>query len=132
MISGPAHLSAPVPLLRMFDRAAAYDFYREYLGFTVEWEHRFEPDLPLYARIRRDDLVIDLTEHYGDGTPGTVLWVPVDDVDALQRELIAKRHPRSRPGVERDAPGGPTLTVPAPSSNSIRFCQSVRLARAGG
>ena len=107
----------------MFEPAAAYDFYLDYLGFEVAWEHRFEPDLPLYARIRRDAATIDLTEHYGDGTPGTVLWIPVDDVEALRRDLVGKRHPRSRPGIDGDAPGGPTLTVTDPSSNSLRFCQ---------
>lgn len=118
-----ARLSAPVPLLRMFDQTAAYDFYLDYLGFEVQWEHRFEPDLPLYARVRRDATTIDLTEHYGDGTPGTVLWVPVDDVGALQRELIRRRHPRSRPGVDLDAPGGPTMSVTDPSGNTLKFCQ---------
>ena len=123
MAGSRATLATPVPLLRMFDSAAAYDFYLDYLGFEVQWEHRFEPDLPLYTRIRRDGTTIDLTEHHGDGTPGTVLWIPVDDVAALHEELIGKRHPRSRPGVDRDAPGGPTLTVTDPSGNTLRFCQ---------
>lgn len=126
MSSTDARLGAPVPILRMFDVAAAYDFYLDDLGFAVEWEHRFEPDLPLYARIRRDDLVLDLSEHHGDGTPGTALWIPVGDVEALHRELAAKRHPRSRPGIERDAPGGPTVTVLDPSGNELRFCQPTR------
>jgi hypothetical protein len=118
-----AHLGTPVPVLRMFDAAPTYDFYLDYLGFRVEWEHRFEPGLPLYARIRLDDVTIDLSQHYGDGTPGTVLWIPVDDVESLHRDLIGKQHPRSRPGIEHDAPGGPTMTVIDPSSNRLRFCE---------
>lgn len=117
-----ARLGAPVPLLRMFDASASYDFYVDYLGFTIEWEHRFEPDLPLYTRITRDDATIDLTEHHGDGTPGTVVWIPVEDVEALHRELSAKRHPRSRPGIERDDEGA-VMTVWDPSGNSLRFAQ---------
>lgn len=122
MTLGQARLGAPVPLLRMFDASASYDFYVDYLGFTIEWEHRFEPDLPLYTRMRRDDATIDLTEHHGDGTPGTVVWIPVEDVEALHRELSAKRHPRSRPGIERDDEGA-VMTVWDPSGNSLRFAQ---------
>ena len=32
-----------VPVLRSFDEAKAREFYVDFLGFTVEWEHRFEP-----------------------------------------------------------------------------------------
>lgn len=65
-----AALGAPVPVLRMHHEALAREFYLDYLGFGVEWAHRFEPDLPLYLRIRRGNAVLDLSEHHGDGTPG--------------------------------------------------------------
>jgi catechol 2,3-dioxygenase-like lactoylglutathione lyase family enzyme len=31
------------PILRIFDDAKAREFYVGYLGFEVDWEHRFEP-----------------------------------------------------------------------------------------
>ncbi|MGB3443817.1 MAG: glyoxalase superfamily protein [Actinophytocola sp.] len=118
-------IGTAVPILRIFDEAMAREFYVDYLGCTVEWEHRFEPGMPLYTRIRRDQLVIDLSEHHGDGTPGSAVWVPVTDVHALHGELSAKNHPRQRPGVDEHAPGGPTLTIIDPFANVIRFCQVV-------
>jgi hypothetical protein len=30
------------PILRSFDEAKAREFYIDYLGFSVDWEHRFE------------------------------------------------------------------------------------------
>ena len=36
------------PILRIFDEAKAREFYVDFLGFQVDWEHRFEPGLPLY------------------------------------------------------------------------------------
>ena len=118
-------LGAPVPVLRIQDERLAREFYVGYLGFVVEWEHRFEPGLPLYTRLRRADCVLDLSEHHGDGTPGSVAWVPVRDVRALHRELSGRAHPRSRPGIDEDAPGGPTLEVIDPFGNVLRFCQTV-------
>ena len=120
-----ARISTPVPLLRMFEAAAAYDFYLDYLGFEVLWEHRFEPDLPLYARIRRDAATIDLTEHHGDGTPGSVVYVRVRGLVAYHRELAAKNYGYLRPGLERGHEGDDSLalTVTDPFGNSLRFAE---------
>lgn len=118
-----AGLGAPVPVLRMFDVERTREFYLGFLGFSVVFEHRFEPELPLYLRVERDDTRLDLSEHHGDGTPGSVVWIPVDDVRAYQRELLATGYPRMRPGVDGDAPGGPTMEVVDPAQNVLRFAQ---------
>lgn len=118
-----AGLGAPVPILRVQRVADVRYFYLDYLGFGTEWEHRFEPGMPLYTRLSRGETRIDLSEHHGDGTPGSSVWVPVADVWALHAELERKGYRSMRPGVEHDAPGGPTLSVIDPSGNSLRFCQ---------
>lgn len=116
-------IGAAVPVLRIHDETIARAFYLDYLGFAVNWEHRFDPGMPLYARLQRDAAVLDLSEHHGDGTPGTVVWLPVADVRALHRELTQRQHPRLRPGIDRDAPGGPTMDILDPFGNALRFCQ---------
>ena len=113
----------PVPVLRVQDVTIARTFYRDYLGFSTEWQHQFEPGLPVYTRIVRDRARLDLSEHHGDGTPGSVVWIPIDDARALHAELTAKNHPRLRPGIDGDAPGGPTIDVIDPFGNALRFCQ---------
>jgi len=40
-------LAKAVPILRIFDEAKAKEFYLDFLGFSLGWEHRFEPDAPL-------------------------------------------------------------------------------------
>ncbi|CAM5716305.1 hypothetical protein MAUB1S_00507 [Mycolicibacterium aubagnense] len=52
---------------------------------------------------------------------GCTTSIPVDDVAAFQAELIAKEHGYSRPGIEADGPGGPTMTIIDPSENELRF-----------
>ncbi|MDR7385019.1 glyoxalase superfamily protein [Promicromonospora iranensis] len=120
---GSAGFGTAVPVLRVQDEARAREFYVDYLGFDVEWEHRFEPGMPLYLRARRGEAVLDLSEHHGDGTPGTVVWVPVASADALHAELSVRPHARLRPGIDRDAPGGPTIEVTDPFGNVLRFCE---------
>ena len=118
-------MSAPVPVLRSLDEARAREFYIDYLHFDIEWEHRFDyAQSILYMRLRRDQFVLDLSEHHGDGTPGSTVWVPVGDVTALHKELHATGYDRMNPGIEADSPGGPTMEVIDPFSNTIRFCQT--------
>jgi Glyoxalase superfamily protein len=124
-----AEIGVPVPVLRILDEVRAREFYLGFLGFSTEWEHRFEPNSPLYMRVRRGRMVLDLSEHHGDGTPGSTIWVPVDDVEALQKELVGKSYKFMRPGIDPDAPGGPTMDVFDPFSNTIRFCHA---AETGG
>lgn len=118
-------MSAPVPVFRSLDEARAREFYIDYLHFSIEWEHRFDhAESILYMRLRRDQFVLDLSEHHGDGTPGSTVWVPVSDVTALHKELHATGYRRMNPGIEADSPGGPTMEVIDPFSNTIRFCQT--------
>lgn len=114
---------APVPVLRVLRFDVAREFYLDYLGFTVEWEHRFDAGLPLYVRVSRDRARLDLSEHHGDGTFGTAVWIPVADATALHAELSAKRYARARPGIDAQAPGGPTIEVVDPFGNVLRLCE---------
>lgn len=126
----PHELTAPavtlkkaIPILRMFDEAKAREFYLDFLGFSVEFEHRFEADLPLYLGLSRDGLQIHLSEHHGDASPGTTLFVPMHNIELFRDELISKRYGFGRPDiVEQD--WGKLLEVYDPFGNRIRFCQS--------
>ncbi|HWU91024.1 MAG TPA: glyoxalase superfamily protein, partial [Kofleriaceae bacterium] len=44
-------------------------------------EHRFEPNTPLYMQVSRGACVLHLSEHHGDGTPGTAIRIRVDELD---------------------------------------------------
>ncbi|PFH04604.1 putative glyoxalase superfamily protein PhnB [Collimonas sp. PA-H2] len=116
------HLSHAIPIIRIFSEAKAKEFYLDFLGFTLEWEHRFEENFPLYAQIKRGDLTIHLSEHHGDATPGSTMFVPVRDIDALQRELLARNYAYAKPGIE-DLPWGRNMEVADPFGNRIRFCE---------
>ena len=39
------------PILRIFDESKVKEFYIHFLGFKIDWEHRFEEGLPLYMQI---------------------------------------------------------------------------------
>ena len=112
-----------IPILRIFDEAKAREFYCGFLGFTVDFEHRFEPDAPLSMEVSRAGLVLHLSEHHGDASPGSTVLVRMKGVRTLHRELADKRYRYGRPGIEAQ-PWGEELTVHDPFGNRIRFLQS--------
>lgn len=113
----------PIPILRMFDETKAREFYLDFLGFNVEFEHRFEAGLPLYMGIDRDGLQIHLSEHHGDGSPGSTLFVPMQNIELLRDELLAKRYGYGRPEIVQQG-WGQVMEIHDPFGNRIRFCES--------
>jgi catechol 2,3-dioxygenase-like lactoylglutathione lyase family enzyme len=65
-------LHAGVPVLRIFDVPRAREFYVDWLGCRVDFEHRFDTKSPLYMQVSRDELVLHLSEH---GTPGSTVYI---------------------------------------------------------
>lgn len=116
-------LQMGIPVLRIFDEAKAKQFYLDFLGFQMDWDHRFAPDLPLYMQVSRSGLQLHLSEHHGDASPGSTVLVWMEGIDAVHAELMAKRYTYSRPGIHEDGAGGRTLEVPDPFGNRIRFCE---------
>jgi hypothetical protein len=39
-----------IPILRIFSIGKAKEFYVDFLGFTIDWEHRFEDKAPWKAK----------------------------------------------------------------------------------
>jgi catechol 2,3-dioxygenase-like lactoylglutathione lyase family enzyme len=117
----PIQHIATVPILRSFDEAKAREFYLDWLGFKVDWEHRFEPGLPLYMQVSRDGITLHLSEHHGDATPGSHIRVEIKGVRELHAELTAKQYKNNRPGLETPEWGGLELTVVDPCRNLITF-----------
>src|SRR5438445_12973238 len=116
---------APTPILRIFDEARAREFYLDFLGFSIDFEHRFEPGAPLYMGISRGDCRIHLSEHHGDGTPGSAIRVEVDEVDAYQQALLAKRYKYYRPGIQDQEWGARECSVQDPFGNRIVFFRNL-------
>jgi catechol 2,3-dioxygenase-like lactoylglutathione lyase family enzyme len=121
-VAAQAAPAAPVtvPILRTFPGSEARRFYVDFLGFRVDWEHRFEGGMPLYQQVSRDGCVLHLSEHHGDGTPGAGVRIRVRDVVALQRDLEASPVYPLRIGLSHEE-WGDDLTVPDPFGNRLTF-----------
>ena len=118
-------LGNSTPILRIFDETKAREFYVGYLGFRIDWEHRFAPGMPLYLQVSRDGCVLHLSEHHGDACPGATLRIATEDIDDLQRELQQKRYGYAHATIEAMPWGSRDMSLRDPFGNRLTFTYSV-------
>jgi catechol 2,3-dioxygenase-like lactoylglutathione lyase family enzyme len=111
----------PIPVFRIFSLQKAREFYLGYLGFTLDFEHRFAPDMPVYLQVSRGAVVLHLSEHHGDATPGATVYIRMRGVRDYHRELAGKDYRYMNPGVEKRDWTDAEMTVTDPFGNRIRF-----------
>lgn len=111
-----------VPIFRIFDVDKAREFYLDFLGMSVDWEHRFEDAAPLYMQVSLGDLKLHLSEHHGDCCPGSTVYVQTAGLDDYHREIVAKGYGYMRPGIEPAPWGEKIMEVIDPFGNRLRFC----------
>lgn len=99
------------PVLRVSDGEAAALWYRQ-LDFEVVHRHQFEPALPRYLILRRDDLELHLSEHDGDAPTGSLVYLRVRDVDAVATRIGA---------LVEERPWGRGVRITDPDGNRLRI-----------
>ena len=113
------------PILRIFDAAKAKEFYIDFLGFKVDWQHRFEDGLPLYMQISKDGCIIHLSEHYGDCCPGAAMRIETNELETFQKQLLAKNYKHARPGIEEMPWGTSDMSIADPFGNRLTFTSAI-------
>jgi uncharacterized glyoxalase superfamily protein PhnB len=119
----------PVPILRIFDEHKAHQFYVEWLGFRVDWQHRFEPGTPLYQQVSLGACVLHLSEHHGDSTPGSAIRIRCDDLETYHRQLTDKNYKYYRPGLQDQEWGTREMSVQDGFGNKLIFYRPIAPGR---
>ena len=116
-----------VPILRMFDAGVTKRFYVDYLGCSLDWQDG-EGDRPTYLQVSLGELVLHLSSHHDDGTPGSAVLVEMRGIEELHAELRKKGYAFLNPGLELGPGGGREMQLIDPASNRIRFWERARPA----
>ncbi len=114
-----------VPIFRIFDVHRAKEFYIDWLGFQVDWEHRFEENTPVYMQISRDRMYFHLSEHSGDCSPGAKAFIDCDDVKSFFEEISTRPYKYNRPSLQTTDWNTLTLELIDPFSNKLLFSQDM-------
>ena len=119
-------LQKTIPILRMFDVAKAKEFYIDWLGFKIEFEHQFEENMPYYIGISRDEIQIHLSEHYGDATPGSKVFIICNEIEKYYTELQSRPYKYYRPCLEKTFYGALEVSVQDPFGNKLSFNEYIK------
>ena len=115
-------LKRAIPVLHVSASAAAEEFYCRRLGFTPSFAYRpaaGNPD-PCYMGLTRDSVCLHVSSFSGDGVSGGVVYILVDDVDALHAELVSRNVPIELSPTDQSW-GNREMYVRDADGNSIRF-----------
>jgi catechol 2,3-dioxygenase-like lactoylglutathione lyase family enzyme len=113
-------LSCPRPILHVGSLRASQRYYRDALGFKVDWEYGEPPD---FGAVSRGDAVLFMCQGC-QGNPGSWMMIFTPNVDRLYQEIsgkgaIVKMPPTDMPWGLRE------MQVADPDGNIIRFgCSS--------
>lgn len=124
-MSESVELRTAIPILRIFSVDKAKEFYLGFLGFTLDWEHRFGENFPLYAQVSRGGLALHLSEHHGDACPGAAVMIMMQGIDAYHREMTATDYRYAKPGIEEEPWGARTIKVTDPFGNRLTFAEPI-------
>ncbi len=112
-----------IPVLRIFDEDRAREFYLDFLGFSKDWDHRFDENLPLYMQVSRDRCLLHLSGHHGDCCPGAAVRIETTGVKEFCDSLNQKGYKHARPGCENTPWGTLEMTIADPFGNRLIFVE---------
>lgn len=88
------------PIFRIFNYDKAIEFYIDWLGFKIDWED-ISKDSPIYMQVSFGDIVLHLSEHYGDSSPGSRIYIEgFVGLKDYHAKLLEKKYKFMRPGLE--------------------------------
>ncbi|AFY38229.1 hypothetical protein Lepto7376_1912 [[Leptolyngbya] sp. PCC 7376] len=103
-----------IPILWVENAKEAAKWYSR-LDFIVEGEHQFEPNFPIYMFLRRGKNAIHLSEHQGDATPNSLVYLYVENIDEIATEFEVSI---------KQQPWGREIHLSDPDGNHLRLGQS--------
>ena len=92
-MSSEYRLHSSIPVLRMLDEERSRSFYVNFLGYEIEWSHRFQPDdpeSPLYLQVRQGESVLHLNGHADERSPIVEVRIPVENLETYCQWLRQK------------------------------------------
>ncbi|MGI9354688.1 MAG: glyoxalase superfamily protein [Rhizobiaceae bacterium] len=112
-----------IPIFRMFDVTKAREFYLDYLGFHVAFEHRFHPEAPLYMGLVLGGTELHLSDHHNDSTPGSAVRLELDDIDTFHAEIDGKNYAYYSAEIHEVPWGFREVSLKDPFGNRLVFCE---------
>lgn len=118
--TGHSELECPRPIFNVRSLKNSQHYFRDALGFKVDWEHGEPAD---FGAVSRSDLILFLCQGC-QSTPGAWVFTFTRDVDRLYKELVGRKAiiqmpPTNQPWGLRE------MQVADPDGNVLRFASPI-------
>lgn len=92
-------MATAIPIFRIFDYNKMLEYYIDWMGFTIDWENK-PANYPIYMQVSLNGIVIHLSEHSGDCSPGARIHITdFPELKEFHRLLIDKDYKYNKPGL---------------------------------
>lgn len=113
-----------IPTFRIFDYQTAVDFYTDFLGFKIDWEHRFSEAEPVYMQVSKNGLILHLSENKRF-EPDAVVFVATTGIKAFHKDVQDKNQTKQLPDIIQTAWQTLQWEITDPFGNLLRFNENI-------
>ena len=109
-----------IPTFRITDYKKAIAFYIDFLGFNIDWEHRFGETEPIYMQISKNGLVLHLSEN-GRFKTGVIIFVETKGIENFRKNILNTKNGKLIPEILTTNWNTKQLEIEDPFGNLLRF-----------
>ena len=113
-----------IPTFGIQDYQIAIDFYVDYLGFKIDWEHRFGPTEPIYMQISKNGLILHLSENKRFHSKA-IVFVETTKLKEFHKELQDENPAKQLPEILQTNWKTLQLEITDPFGNLLRFNENI-------
>ncbi len=113
-----------IPTFGISDYQTAFEYYISFLGFVIDWEHRFGQTDPVYMQISRNGLTLHLSENKRFGT-NVIVFVETKKLNEFHKEIQNKTPTIKLPDILRTNWQTLQLEMIDPFGNLLRFNENL-------
>lgn len=113
-----------IPTFRIKNYQTAINFYVGFLGFKIDWEHRFGPTEPIYMQISKNGLLLHLSENERFQT-GFIVFVETKGLVSFHKQLQKNNPTKQLPEILKTGWQTLQLEITDPFGNLLRLNENI-------
>ena len=113
-----------IPTFGIRDYKTAINFYIDFLGFKIDWEHRFSPTDPVYMQISMNGLILHLSENKRFYTKA-IAFVETKEIKEFHKKLQERKPTNKIQDIVLTNWKTMQLEIEDPFGNLLRFNENI-------
>ncbi|MCC9134877.1 glyoxalase superfamily protein [Pontibacter silvestris] len=91
------------------------------MRLKIDWEHQLSDNSPVYMQVSMGNVVLHLTEHHVDCSPGAKALINFEGLQRFHKRLLETNYKYNKPRLETSAWGAMVMEVIDTFNNRLLF-----------